>query len=222
MTATRSTPSCSASRSGWLDACVLLTALSAVSTAQGGLINFDDLPHSGGAVLPVPGDHYASSGVWLSSATIPGLPQVGEVFSVTDVVNEFAYVSNSSSVSVPNLAGARDLGLQDVIFSFADLLGTLAMTSDSVSDDPTFRLLALESTGVPNQYRVLAVDEAVIGFQDSLSVSVVSGFAFAAFQVTTELEGFDDVNFTPVPAPSSLAGLSLVGVLAVRRRRALR
>ena len=135
------------------------------------------------------------------------------------MVNEFAYVSNSSSVSVPNLAGARDIGLQDVLFSFSGLIDHLDMTSDSVPDGTTFRLLARQATGTPNTFRVLAVDEAVTGYQDSLSVSVPGGFAFAAFQVTTEQEGFDDVTFGFVPSPGAPAVFAVAGIALIRRRR---
>lgn len=198
----------------------LVGAIFGASTASASVVNFDDLPHSGGAVLPVAGDYYSASGILFSSGTIPGTPMVNDVFTMTDMVNEFAYVSNSSSVSVPNLAGARDLGLQDTLFSFTTAIANLAMTSDSVSDGPTFRLLALESTGAPNTFRVLAVDEAVTGYQDALNLSITGGFSFAAFQVTTEQEGFDDITFSSVPAPGSMIAGAVAGVWALRRRRA--
>ncbi|MFO0835307.1 MAG: hypothetical protein U0638_10070 [Phycisphaerales bacterium] len=203
----------------WLRVAGLIGTMFGASSASATVVNFDDLPHSGGAVLPVAGNYYAASGILFSSGTIPGTPMVNDVFTMTDMVNEFAYVSNSSSVSVPNLAGARDLGLQDTLFSFTTAIANLAMTSDSVSDGPTFRLLALESTGAPNTFRVLAVDEAVTGYQDALNLSIAGGFSFAAFQVTTEQEGFDDITFSNVPAPGSMIAFAAAGVAATRRRR---
>ncbi|MFO0782107.1 MAG: hypothetical protein U0636_00295 [Phycisphaerales bacterium] len=192
--------------------------MSLAAAAHATVIDFEDLPHSGGAILPVAGDHYASSGLYISSGTIPGLPQVGDVFTMTDMVNEFAYVSNSSSVSSPNLAGARDLGLQDSLFSFSTPVSSFSLTSDSVSDGPTFRLLALEATGEPNTFRVLAVDEAESGYQDHLGFTIAGGFSFVAFQVTTEQEGYDNLEFTFVPGPGALALLA-AGALGMSRRQ---
>lgn len=197
----------------------LLASVGAAPSAFATLINFDDLPNTGGAVLPLPGNQYAASGILFSSGSIPGLPMPGDVFTMTDMVDGFAYVSNSNCVSGPNFAGAHDIGLQDTLFSFTSSMGSLSMTSDSAPDGPTFRLLALEATGAPNTYRVLAVDEAVTGFQDSLSLSLPGGFSFAAFQVTTEQEGYDDITFSAVPAPGSLVAFGIAGLATGRRRR---
>lgn len=201
----------------WMGAVVAIVGVA--NSAFATVINFDDLPHTGGTVLPLPGSQYAGSGILFSSGTIPGLPMPGDVFTMTDLVDGFAYVSNSNCVSGPNFAGARDVGLQDTLFSFTSPVGSLSMTSDSAADGPTFRLLALEATGAPNSYRVLAVDEAVTGFQDSLSLSLPGGFSFAAFQVTTEQEGYDDICFSTVPAPGSLIAIVVSGLVTQRRRR---
>ncbi|MFO0963917.1 MAG: hypothetical protein U0625_13575 [Phycisphaerales bacterium] len=209
-------------RTACVSGCALaavLAALAPAAIAGAELIDFEDLPHTGGAIVPVAGDHYAAQGLHISSCTVPGTPMLDDVFTITDILNEFAYVSNNNSVSGSNFAGARDLGLQDTLFSFSSPITSLSMISDSAPDGPTFRLLALQATGDPNTFRVVAIDEAVTGYQDHLDVSFAGGFSFAIFQVTTEQEGFDDISYTFVPGPGALAAFAAAGLARSRRRK---
>lgn len=85
------------------------------------------------------------------------------------------------------------------------------------------RLIALEATLAPDQFRVLSFVEefdnpAVL---TTLTVSAAEPFLFAIFQVTTELEGFDNLRVTFVPEPMSIAmfGTGLLCLLFTRRPR---
>jgi hypothetical protein len=91
----------------------------------------------------------------------------------------------------------------------------------------TVRLLALLSTGLDTQFKVLALDEGLDNETTSpgneLSVSGIS-FTHALFQTVGEQEGFDDVTFelAAVPEPHTI-GLTLLGLgamLALRRKGA--
>jgi len=197
--------------------------------ASAEVINFDELVLPPGITAQL-GNHYAGSGITFSSGDVPaGLNPaiaVGDVFTLGGVIDGFVAINNANAVSPPNFAGARNLGLQDTLMSFTGSITSLSLHSDDAPADgnDVIRLLALEATGNPDEYRVLAFvaasDGAVSEPDNLLTVNVPGGFSFAIFQVTTEQEGFDDVTFaTPEPATLLLLAVSVLGLGLSQRRR---
>jgi hypothetical protein len=176
------------------------------------VVNFDDLV-LGSVIVPEPGNLYAAQGITFTSGNVPaslnGAIAIGDVFTLSGVVDGFVAINNDNAISDPNFAGARNLVLQDTLMSFSAPITSLSLHSDDSPGDgnDVIRLLALEATGNPNEYRVLdffsASDGAVSEPGNLLAVSVPTGFSFGLFQVTTEQEGFDDVTFSFVPEPAT-------------------
>lgn len=202
----------------------LATGLAAVALAIGlalaphraaaVVVNFDDLV-LGSTVVSEPGNLYAGQGITFTSGSVPaslnggGAIAIGDVFTLSGLINGFVAINNSNAISNPNFAGARNLGLQDTLMSFSAPITSLSLHSDDSPGDGNdlIRLLALQATGNPDEYRVLAFvdasDGAISEPGNLLAVSVPTGFSFGLFQVTTEQEGFDDVTFSFVPEPAT-------------------
>lgn len=178
---------------------LLLAAWDAKAT----LITFDDM-----APGVVAGDAYASLGVAFASGRIPDDVAVGDVLVFSGRADAFL-ILDASAISPPNTAGSRDLDLADVLISFARPVSSVALDLDSVTTteiglDDVVRLLALESTGNPDEFRVLGIAEDADSSPGPLSIAPGRPFAYAIFHVTTELEVFDNLRFAAVPEPSTV------------------
>ena len=177
------------------------------------------------------GNDFSSEGVTFSSGDIAGdtlgaplAVAINDVITYSETSADI-FVTNNGSFQVGGstqsaFPSSFSLGL-DVLMSFTDPVTDVSLTTDN--DTPnTVRLLALESTGNPNEFTVVGVDESDnSGGGQTLSVDLGgTTFTHAIFQSTSsDFEAFDNVMFTtgttPVPEPSSVAmigaGLLLIG-----------
>ncbi len=192
--------------------------------AQIVIVNFDSLTAGVQA-----GNVLASSGVTFTTGNIPDAVAVGNVITLAGPNPQFeVFAQPAFAVSPPNFATALSVGLNDLLMSFTAPITSVSLRTDHfVPETPDIvRLLALASTGNPNEYRILAIaegfDDAVSAPADTLSVTLGgTPFSFALFQTTTEGEGFDDLTFVQsaqiasIPALSGWGVVMLVGLLAL-------
>ncbi len=118
-----------------------------------------------------------------------------------------------------------------MLIAFSAPVTEVSVRTDHFSPDfpDEVRLLALQPTGNPNEFKVLAVTHGFDNWTgppgDTLVVNLGGvPFRFALFQTTTEPEGFDDLSFLPaVPAPALGAWMTvaLVGLLLWRGLRGI-
>jgi hypothetical protein len=112
-------------------------------------------------------------------------------------------VSDTNSIGRPNLAfasGGEDGGPNDLLMRFSTPVRYVKVVTDATAEKPDrVRLLALEATGVANQFVVRAIgvgiDDAPPPLDSVLAVSTRRPFSFALFQATTEREGIDSLRF---------------------------
>jgi uncharacterized repeat protein (TIGR01451 family) len=182
--------------------------------------NFDDV--SAGTFVGDPaaiksGNLFAQAGITFRTGDIPDSVIVGDVITLANPVDQFEIIGGPGqpAISLPNLAIARGGGAKDLLMSFATPVTSVSLTSDNFAPEApdVIRLLALEPTGLPDQFRVLAVaqgfDDAVLPPDNLLSVNLGgASFSFALFQTTTEPEAFDDLTF--VRASNAAASNNLV------------
>jgi PEP-CTERM motif-containing protein len=196
-------------------------------------ITFDNLPAVTNNTQS--GSTYDAQGIHISTLlSIPAtVDAVGDTFTATSLSDTFWLISNAGgagSISPPNFAAATGGLLNEVLFSFSTPITSLSLQTDNTPGEiaDTVRLLGLQSIGL-NQYEVIAVasglDNATMLPANFLQVTG-GPFSYAIFQTTTEQEGFDNIEFTPVPEPATLTLLSssLAGLAyrARRKRRAAR
>jgi len=156
---------------------------------------------------------------------MPDAVSVGSSFTQTNRDVTFVISAGEGGlgyVSPPNFAAATGGGTKDVFFSFPVMVTSLSLRLDTAPETPgdLVRLLALKELG-PGTFEVMSIDSA----QDNVAAATLSvslggmPFQWAAFQTTTETEGFDDLTFTVVPEPA-VGGVVLyvIGVLACRSR----
>lgn len=184
--------------------CCLILALA--SMTFGTTIDFDSVDAG-----PISGDTYSAEGVVFLSGSVPDTLAVGSVFTISSPDPNLLIVDSDSHISPPNFAAASGafFGIaDDLLMTFSGPVSTVSLTTDAANPDgggaDIVRLMALEATGNPGEFRVLDVVEA---FDDEIAppgnlLTVTNGgvaFRHALFQTTTEPEGFDDLNFTLVP-----------------------
>lgn len=198
----------------------LFALAGATQPASAVLIDFDSL-----AAGEQNGDVLAASGVTFATGSIPNM--IVGPFTFLNFDPRFSIFA-SSAVSLPNIAVALGGGFNDVLMSFSTPITSISVNSDSAPGEAAdvIRLIALAPTGNPNEFQVIAVAEAFDNATTSpgnlLSLAGLPPFSFAIFQTTTEQEGFDNLNFTPVPVPEpgsyALLALGLIALGMVRRR----
>jgi len=214
-------------------AVVLLAALSGAAKADPILINFDDRPAG-----TYPATAYAASGVEIRRVNIPDAVGVGSVFTPALVSNSFVLFVGppAATPSLPNTLFDSNT-LRDYLLTFTSPVTSVSITTDTFSPDPEadiLRLLALEPTGNPGEFRVVGLDQVAEVSPGGVVLTVAPGvpFSFALIQITTEPEGFDNLTFTrladraAIPEPAtfllclSALGLGLVATRGGRPRRA--
>jgi hypothetical protein len=181
-------------------------------------VNFDSVAAAPGGTL-YPGNTFAASGVTFTSGAIPSSVAVGDTVTFTNIDNQMLLIGNSNSISPPNFAAASFVfggAANDLLMAFSTPITSVQLTTDDANPDAAgadvVRLLALASTGNPNEYEVLAIDEgldnAITSPANQLLVDLGGlPFSFALFQSTTEAEGIDDLMFSTVPEPTALVSL---------------
>lgn len=207
-----------------------LTLLCIITPLKAGLveINFDELQADGiigNSVGIYPGNHYASSGVLFHTGEL--VQGSGGIFTLTNPIDSFEVLGGPGQpfVSSPNFAIPRGAGTRDLLMIFTTLVTSVSLTTDRAVEGPDIvRLGALQATATPNEFTVLgyveAFDNATLTPNSLLSISLNgSSFSYALFQITTEQEGIDNLTFTQVPEPSSLAMFIFCGVLSALRSR---
>jgi hypothetical protein len=171
------------------------------TNAEATVVNFDNL-----AAGVQPGTVLADSGVVLSTGVIPDDIQVGDVITFANPVGGFEVIDDPNfAPSPPNYIIPQGGLQQDVLISFTAPVTSVSVVSDHFvpEERDLIRLIVLGATETPNQFTVLrfveAYDDAVGPPDDTLAVNLDGApFSYAVFQTTTELEGFDDLTFTPV------------------------
>lgn len=197
-------------------------ALAAVSpSASAVLIDFDSL-----VAGTQNGNVLAATGVTFATGNIPN-SLVGGPFLFSNADPRFSIFAGSA-VSQPNIAVAFGGGMNDVLMSFSTPISAISVNSDAAPGEApdVIRLIAVAPTGNPNEFQLIAVaealDNAITAPGNLLSLSGLAPFSFAIFQTTTEQEGFDNLNFMPVPEPESYAllamGLFTLGMARAARR----
>lgn len=174
-------------------ALLLIAPLSASAQV---IIDFNDSPAG-----TLAGDTYTQHGVEFSTVPdVRGSNRAGAVLSIVgDARPEISILDYEHSPSLPNLVAPSGSG--DVLMDFTGSGGVtairVALDNHPESGD-IVRLYGLAAGAAPNEFRILAVDEDTDdGTGKTLSVaSDGRPFDYALFEITTELEGFDDLTFT--------------------------
>ncbi|MEA5620583.1 DUF4114 domain-containing protein [Cronbergia sp. UHCC 0137] len=161
-------------------------------------INFDNL--SSGTQ---PSNALQDVGVLLYSVEASGTVAVSENITFENVENSFQLLDYSQFSSPPNGVISLLEPLGDVLIEFTNPVNEVSLVSDLTIGDPggvdIVRLIALEKVG-ENEFEVLAIDE-IFDDETTLPEATLSlnlgneSFSYALFEVTTELEGFDDLSF---------------------------
>jgi PEP-CTERM motif-containing protein len=209
----------------WAGVTLLLATVSGPPVAEATVIDFET-PETSTAPESLPGGTYASSGVSFQTGAISGLVVGGGTITFAFESATFRMYEGSNAISGDQFIGA-DVGggARDLLMQFSTPVTSVSVVSDAtVGEGPDIiRLIALQALG-GGSYEVLAFASA---FDDAptgtfMSISLPSEFSYVLFEVTTEQEGFDDLTFTPVPEPTTLAllGAGLVALHARRRRSA--
>lgn len=197
-------------------------------TARAGLVTLD---FEGLSVGGQPGDLYPGIDFFYGNAGDDAA--VGDLLAFSDLRSGFQItqgpfvISGSNAVSCfPTSFGPPQA---ETLMAFAVPVTTVSLVTDDAFGETAdiVRLLALEATANPLEFRILAIDE---GTDDgttiqanTLTLRLDTPFSFAAFQRTSEAESFDDLTFGThsVPEPSSalifIVACGIVGV--VRRNR---
>jgi hypothetical protein len=185
--------------------CVAFALFGCVA-AKATTINFDKLSagHKQGNV-------YANEGIRFDTCQSPNAISLGSIITLTSCVDGFQILANSDAVSPPNFAAADPLGTTDVLMSFTNPVNFVELYSDvNKTEGPdTIRLIALQATNVPHQYKVVNYYQSLdnktgVNGDNRLNVAMPSGsFSVALFQTLTEPEGFDNLSFTPAPCRPS-------------------
>jgi hypothetical protein len=173
-----------------------------VGMAHATTINFDN---TGPGYKP--GDLYVSEGIKFDTCQSPNAISLGSIITLTDCTDGFLILGNGDAVSPPNFATAKGLGTMDVLMTFSAPVNFVELFSDvNKTEGPdVIRLLALEPTGSPHQYKVVNYFQSLdnktgINGDNRLNVATPQGgFSAALFQTLTEAEGFDNLSYTFAP-----------------------
>jgi hypothetical protein len=187
-----------------------VTSLACTAAAQEHVvINFDD-PSIGVGVHY--GGIFLDRGVRITSCMAPDAVPVGGTITMTGLQPWFEIWQWGWAVSAPNYLLPLNVGTTDVLLTFTVPVTSVGLDLDLYAFETipnVIRLVALESAG-GNSYTVLKVVEAADGAAAPPATHLaidLGGTAFSAalFQVVTELEGFDNLQFNttgPIPPPS--------------------
>jgi hypothetical protein len=208
--------------SGLLTACVASTA-----SAAAVFIDFES-PEAAANPDTIPGTTYSAQGVTFTTVlrSVNTTPVVGTSTSLSGVSSDMLIYEGSNAFSGDQFAGpSPGGGANDLLMQFSTPITRISVVSDQTGEGAeTIRLIALADLG-GGSYQILGFAEGpdnAIGLPASLlEVDLgATSFRFALFEITTEQEGFDDLRFTQVPEPATLAllGLAFAGLGFHRRR----
>jgi hypothetical protein len=212
----------------WAGVLLLLATIGGPRVAEAVLLDFE-APEVAGAPVSLPGGTYAGDGVSFETGAISGPVVVGGTIAFAFESATFRMYEGSNAISGDQFIGA-DLGggARDLLMLFSTPVTSVSLVSDATAESAhTIRLIALEALGGGN-YEVLgffeAQDNATTSPGNVLSISLPTAFSIALFEVTTEQEGFDDLEFAPALAPIPEPGMFLplglgLAVVAMRRLR---
>lgn len=188
-------------------------ALLAAGTASAVTIDFELLSTGSNA-----GNLYAAQGVLFSYGAVTAGLNVGDTV-VLPSMTQAIYGSKGPLAWSPTTVGYAP-GTADLLMTFSTPVTYVSLLTDRYSPESgeTVQLAALD-----DNFQVIALasalDDGTTYAANFMSVSSATPFRYALFVSTREQEGIDDLSFTPVPEPFTLA-LGLGGLaLAARRRR---
>src|SRR4051812_5577223 len=137
---------------------VAIAMLACVCPVDAATVNFDNLPagHQSGSV-------YDAEGVKFSTCQSPDAISLNSIIKLTNCKDGFQILANADAVSPPNFAVADGLGTMDVLMTFTVPVSLVALYSDiNKSESPdTIRLIALQPTGNPDEYKVINYFQAL-------------------------------------------------------------
>jgi len=207
--------------------------------AMAGFLDFDSGPTS---ILAGDDASFLAEGVTFATGDIPDAVALNDIITFSNSDNAINVLAIPSfAISDSNLAFPSPTNSgKDVLMTFVDPndinvsapISTLSLSTDEQNEigADTVRLLVLQSTGNPNEFTVVGVDEALDNDPNGTILTVDLGnttFTHAIFQSTSnDFEGFDDLSFannaSPIPEPSSIAmigaGLLLIGYRNGRKK----
>ncbi len=165
-----------------------------------------------------PGNLYSAQGVLFSYGAVTSGLNLGDVVSLP-AMTAAIYGSKGPLAWSPTTVGYAP-GTNDLLMTFATPVTSVSLLTDRFSPEGADRV---QLVALDDSFTVIALasaqDNGTTYAANFMSVSSATPFRYALFVATTEQEGIDDLSFTPVPEPFTVA-LGLGGLaLAARRRR---
>lgn len=172
------------------------------------LYDFDSLPNG----VSGSGD---VSGLTIETGSIATGAAVGDTITFSSPTSQFLVTGNFGAPADKIIYAG---GSSDLLITPDQAFTAASVWSDAFDGggEDVIRILGLVSTGNAYEYEVLDIDSGL----DGLIQISVDGSTFDALilECTTEQEGFNDLELTPVPDPATIATLG-VGLAMMRKRR---
>lgn len=193
----------------------LLAALALGASCAASAVTIDFEPLNTGSN---PGNLYAAQSVLFSYGAVTSGLNLGDTV-VLPAMPQAIYGFKGALAWSPDTVGYAP-GTDDLLMAFSTPVTSVSLLTDRYSPESAepVQLAALD-----DNLTVIALataqDNGTTYAANFMSVSSTAPFRYALFVTTREQEGIDDLSYTPVPEPFTLA-LGLGGLaLAARRRR---